>query len=115
MLTMAGLWRLNRRQVICRVLRAWVVWTSGTTPGSRGWISGASGSTAVGAWPAPSGIADPRVKHGVHDVDDQVEDDHRCHRDHHPCQDLRVVAVVHGRDEELSHSRPRENLLGDDE
>src|SRR5437764_1402592 len=116
MLTMAGLWRLNRRHAICRVERA-SIRPSYSTPSaaSDGSISTGMGSTVVGILGSVSRIANPRVQHRVRDVHDQVEDDHRRHHDHHPRQDLRIVPRRHGIDEEPAHPRPLEDVLRDDE
>src|SRR5207244_2915768 len=72
----------------------------------------AAGTRSISSW---SRISDPRVQYGVHDVSHQVEDDHEEDRDHHPGQDLLVVAAEQRVDEEPAHARVFEDGLGDDQ
>src|SRR5439155_13005115 len=122
-LTMASLWRLNRRHASCLVVRTFSSTRAGSPTGSRTPGPPAVGSTSpptssvAGGPPPPasSGIADPRVEEGVGDVGEQVEQDDEGYGDHDPRQHLRIVTVGEGGDEELAHARPLEDLLGDDE
>src|SRR5438874_3237754 len=59
--------------------------------------------------------ADPRVEDAVQEVGDEVEDDDGEDDDHHPREDVDVLAVAERLQEVPTHPVDTEDLFGDDE
>src|SRR5690606_24951644 len=71
-------------------------------------------ASAVAADASVTAITNPRVEHGVHDIDDEVREDRDGGEDEHARLDHRDVAGERALQHELSHARHGEDLLDDD-
>src|SRR2546430_2553380 len=117
----ANLCRLNLRQASCLVdrTRSAEATTPGTDPLTSISTAANPPTDGIRSVDGPGGrsscIANPRVQHRVHDVGHEVEQDHEEDRDHQPGENLGIVPVPHGGDEEITHPLVLEDRLRDDQ